>query len=181
MGLESYNLLLVPYDSQVTIEDDIVDHVGGERVLFSKVVKTILAIEGTQAYVPTDIFAGSKSECYYAYSDANSIVEIELNAGKVEEEGVAEISVRFAVTSNEETFEVAVFICNVLYEQLRMKTFDMRLKEEIYLTNDFQKKRCQKAFEQKKRRFYEIFSLPYNCITEPMNCGKAFFDAIRSK
>jgi hypothetical protein len=76
---------------------------------------------------------------------------------------------------------VAVFICEVLNEQLRMKTIDMRLKEEIDLTNDFQISRSQKAFEQKKRRFYEMYSLPYNCITEPMNCGKAFFEALRGK
>ncbi|WP_438497566.1 hypothetical protein [Paenibacillus sp. IHBB 3054] len=181
MGLESYNLLLVPHDSQVTIEDDIVDYVGGKRTPFSKAVEAILSIKGIRAYVPPDITVRKKAECYYVYSDVKSIVEIEINAGLVEKEGIEEISVRFAVTSNEETFEVAVFICKVLNEQLRMKTIDMRLKEEIDLTNDFQIRRSQKAFEQKKRRFYEMYSLPYNCITEPMNCGKAFFEALRGK
>lgn len=181
MGLESYNLLLVPYDSQVTIEDDIVDYVGGERLSFSEVLKVILSVNGIRAYEPPDISVRKKSECYYAYSDVKSIIEIEINAGLVEEEGVEEISLRFAVTSNGETFEKAVFICKVLNERLRMKTIDMRLKEEIDLTNEFQIRRSQKAFEQKKRMFYEIYSLPYDCITKPMNCGEAFFKALRDK
>jgi hypothetical protein len=74
MGIESYNLLLVPYDSQVTIEDDIVDYVGGERIPFSKAVEAILSIKGIRAYVPPDITIRKKAECYYAYSDVKVLL-----------------------------------------------------------------------------------------------------------
>ncbi|WP_042196922.1 hypothetical protein [Paenibacillus camerounensis] len=181
MGMESYNFLLVPYDSQVTIEDDVVDYVGGERIPFSKAVEAILSIKWIRAYVPPDVATRKNIECYYAYSDGTGIVEIEINAGIFEMEGIEEISVRLAVTSNEETFKVAISICKILNKQLRMKTIDMRLGEEIDVTNDFRLRTSQQAFEKKKRKFYEMYSLPYNCITEPMNCGKAFFEALRGK
>jgi len=39
------------------------------------------------------------SECYYYYFDSICIIEIEVIAGLIEDEGVEEISIRFAVTN----------------------------------------------------------------------------------
>ncbi|WP_405079951.1 hypothetical protein ACI48J_20015 [Paenibacillus chitinolyticus] len=168
LGLESYSFLLIPSDAHFTIEDDVIDYDGGKKIPFSLVIETMLSLKHVRTYIPSDLTASKSIECYYIYNDNNILVELEVNAGKIEEEGVEEISVRFAVTSTEETSKQAIFICRLLTEQLFMKVIDMRLKKEIDLNNDLEIKKVIERLSLKKKNSTSF--TPYPLIVLLLLC-----------
>ncbi len=179
--MESYNFLLAPKDYEVIFDDEIVELKGNQALPFSEVIKSISSIPLVQSYIPKDSSKDDNAECYYFYSDSTCIIELEVNAGIIEDKGVEEISVRFAVINPVDTFNKTIQICRGICNNLQMRTIDLRLGQVLDLSDDLQILRSEKAFETKRSNFFKLFMLDEETWTRPSYCGKELYDEIRTR
>jgi hypothetical protein len=182
LGMECFNFLLVPKGNEVKFDEDLLEVNGTNKLMFGEVSDVISSFPLVKPYIPKDMSQGSNPKCYFFYSDNSCIIEIEINAGLLEEnEVVEEISVRFAVTNPIETFQKALQICEDISIELNTQIIDMRLKAVIDLANDLVLVKSKRAFEEKRARFYKMYNLPVNTWAKPMHCGRALFDELRNQ
>lgn len=177
--MECFNFLLVPKGNEIEFDDDLLEVNGTNKLKFREVSNVISSLPLVKPYTPKDMSQGSNSKCYYFYTDNSCIIEIEINAGLVEDNGDAEeISVRFAVTNPIDTFQKALQICEDIAIKLNMQIIDMRLKAVVDLTNNLVLAKSKKGFEEKRAKFYTMYNLPISTWVKPMHCGKALFDEL---
>jgi len=96
--------------------------------------------------------------------------EILNSSGEFKKE-IQEISVRFAVCNPADTYEKAIRLCRVLSDELGLSVLDMRAAEVLDFDNEVVMHKSRKTFEQKKKKFFEFFKIPYESISEPLHCG----------
>ncbi|MNO24960.1 hypothetical protein D3C76_147910 [compost metagenome] len=182
LGLECYNLLLVPTGNEIMFDDELLVVNGTNKLNFGEVSSLIASFPFVKPYTPKDMSQGSDPECYFVFADGSCIIEIEIDAGSIEANRVVEeISIRFAVTNPIDTFQKALQICEGVSIKLNMQIIDMRLKAVIDLANDLVLAKSKKAFEEKRVRFYKMYNLPIDTWAKPMHCGKALFDELRNQ
>lgn len=173
MGLESYNFLLYPQNNNSRLADDGWETFGTDSILFTG-VRTVLESQlNFHQYTPKDMWGTDDAECYYAYNDGSSIVEVQIGTG-VKKIEVDEISVRFAVCNPEGAFEKAIEICGRLAIQLDLNVLDMKLQQTLDFGNELQILKSKKKFEEKRDKFYSTFDLPIGIVTKPLFCAEVF-------
>ncbi|RJG26625.1 hypothetical protein [Paenibacillus thiaminolyticus] len=177
--MESYNFLLIPKENEVSFIDDLFEINGDSKLKFSEVVNVISLLDHVKPYIPSDISNSSQPECYYFYNDSVCIIEIEINSGIIENDGVEELSIRFAVTNPIGTFQKAIEMCEMISKKLSMLTIDMRLREVIDFSDKLQLANSKRAYETKREQFYKMYNLLENSWNKPTHCGKSLFEELR--
>ncbi|WP_289142944.1 hypothetical protein [uncultured Brevibacillus sp.] len=178
MGLESYNLKLFPHGNQVLLTEIGWEVKGEIYIPFSNIISFLFSLENVISYTPLELSKSEDAQCYYCYSDYNSIIEIEINYGDYEEY-IQEISIRFAVCNPKGTYENAMMLCKLLSDHLKLEVLDMRLEQVLDFTDELQMAKSKKTFEEKKDHFFSTFDLPYEVISQPIHCGKAFWEVLK--
>lgn len=150
--MESYNFLLFPIGNKNNLTDSGWEIIGSKFVFFDKAKDVLLSKEFVKQVSPDFLWSFASPECYFEFNDGSSIIEIQLNGGKMQKE-IREISVRIALCNPDGTYEKTLVFLKDISEKLNLNVLDMRLSKILNFNDNESLKESSAMFSSKRDSF----------------------------